>query len=420
MSGVHRALQGAVVAAGSLAPFTSAGLRNLLLPKALRGRSGRSPAGSSPGVGPLRAGVLRDWEAVLRLQGEWRDLLERSDADRLFLSWEWISAWYDVIGREKAPYVVTIRDSSERLLGLAPFYRAEARLLGTVPYRGLRIMADYPTGSEYLDWLVDKDHGGPVFEALARTLAEDPEWDFAWLPYCAGWTGTSTRLADTFRQAGLHTRAREETYAAMPLPGTFEDYLKSLSRKRREKVRKTLRRSLAEGGADVVFCTREEDIPRFLDALFDLHGRRWQQRGELGTFRKKPTEAAFYRRFAPVALDKNWLRLAAVVKDGAFVAVQVGYVCGGVFYQIQEGFDPKTVGVGNALRASIIEQSITRDHLTGYDFLAGFSEGKARWGAVPRTGHSLFVVRPSFLSLPLSRVRFWPTGRYFRFMDLGL
>jgi CelD/BcsL family acetyltransferase involved in cellulose biosynthesis len=405
-----------VGSAGPLAlPVARPGLRKVLFQRFLNGSSSPQPG---PPSGPLAVTTLREWPGVLGLEREWRDLLARADADPLFLSWEWLSAWHDVVGKTRSPYVVVARDSSGRLLGLAPFYRAKARLLGTLPYRGLRIMADYPTGSEYLDWIVDKEHSGPVFEALARALAQDRGWDFVWLPYCAGWTGASTRLADTFRRAGLHTRTRVETYAAMLLPATFEEYLKSLSRQRREKVRQSLRRCLAEAGCEVVYCTREEDIPRFLDALFDLHSRRWQERGQLGTFRKKPTGAAFYRRFAPMALEKGWLRLAGVVRDGAFLAVQVGYVCDGVWYQMQEGFDLQTPGVGNALRASIIDRSITRDHLTGYDFLAGFSEGKARWGASPRTGHALIVVRPGVRSMALSGI-FWPTGRYLRFTDLG-
>lgn len=162
-----------------------------------------------------------------------------------------------------------------------------------------------------------------------------------------------------------------------------------------------------------------EGRPRFLDALFDLHGRRWQLRSKLGTFQKKPTAVAFYRRFAPAALERGWLRLAGIVRNGEFLAVQLGYLCGGVFYQIQEGFDPTTQGVGNALRARIIDRSITEDRLTGYDFLAGFSEGKSRWGATPRMGHALLAIRPSLRTMALRRLSIWPTGRYLNFADLG-
>ena len=406
------------LAAGSAAPLTLPSPVDGAEPPSRRGPVGPSSPEPRTPPGPIEITVLREWPLVLRLEGEWRALLARADADRLFLSWEWLLAWYDVVGKTRSPYVVVARDAQGRLLGVAPFYRAKARLLGALSYRGLRLMADYPTGSEYLDWIVDVDHQAPVFESLARALAQDRGWDFVWLPYCAGWNGASKRLADALARAGLHRRIREETYAAMPLPATFGDYLKTLSRRRREKVRQTLRRSLDGAGCEVVYCTRQEDIPRFLDALFDLHGRRWEQRSELGTFRKKPTAAAFYRRFAPAALERGWLRLAGVTRSGEFLAVQLGYLCDGVFYQIQEGFDPQTHGVGNALRASIIERSISRDHLTGYDFLAGFSEGKARWGAVPRTGHSIMAVRPGWGAMALRRVPVWPTGRYLRFADL--
>ncbi len=366
----------------------------------------------------MNAAVLHEWHRVLALEGEWGELLERSGADKLFLSWEWLSAWYDVVGKTRSPYVVTVHDSTGRLVGLAPFYRAKARLLGAMPYRGLRLIADYPTGSEYLDWIVERERADSVVEVIAHHLAKRGDWDFVWLPYCAEWTGAAGRLVRACGNAGLGTRTRDETYAAMPLPGSFDEYLKTLSSKRRGKVRQAIRRALEEAGARVVRCERRDDVGGFLDALFDLHGRRWHERGELGTFRKKPTEAAFYRRFAPAAFEKGWLRLAAIVRDDTFVAVQLGYARDGVFYQIQEGFDPKTDGVGNALRASMIDWCI-RDGLSTYDFLAGFSEGKARWGASPRPGRDLFITRPGLRSLPLGGIDLWPTGRYLRFAGLG-
>jgi CelD/BcsL family acetyltransferase involved in cellulose biosynthesis len=367
----------------------------------------------------LSIAVLEGWPAVLELEPEWRALHERSDADPLFLSWEWLAAWYDVCGKSRAPYVVTARSSSGRLVGIAPFYRANVRLCGVKNYRGLRPLGDYPTGAEYLDWILDGERAADALAALAAALAGRADWQVLWLPYAAGWNGAAARLIAGLRRAGIDARPRAETFAAMPLPATYDGYLKEQSSKRRGKLKQAVRRALDEGGGRLDHCESKDDIPRFLDALFELHGQRWSAQGQRGTFLKKPTEAAFYRRFAPVAFDRGWLRLSGIVRDGVLAAVQIGYLAKSAFYQIQEGFDPATEGVGNALRAKLIERCIDIDHLTEYDFLQGFTEGKARWGATARTGHSIFAVRPGMTTTPLMAVGFWPTGRYLRFTDLG-
>ena len=124
--------------------------------------------------------------------------------------------------------------------------------------------------------------------------------------------------------------------------------------------------------------------------------------------------AEFYRRFSPIAMRKGWLRLYALFDEGAFKAVQVGYVYRNVFYQLQEGFDPAYVnGVGNVLRAKVIEACID-EGLEGYDFLGDMSEHKRRWLATLREGRDLLIGRSTLKNLLLSKPGVWPSGRYMR------
>src|SRR5690242_19910636 len=101
--------------------------------------------------------ILEDWNAVSALEAEWNGLLEASRANSIFLTWEWISSWMKVGGRQRAPFIICIRNAKQELVGIAPFYFSTLRLGRTIPYRTLRILADTATGAEYADWIVRPD-----------------------------------------------------------------------------------------------------------------------------------------------------------------------------------------------------------------------------------------------------------------------
>src|SRR6185503_19962898 len=126
----------------------------------------------------------------------------------------------------------------------------------------------------------------------------------------------------------------------------------------------------------------------------------------------KPAGARFYERFAPRALENGWLRLYGIEADGELKAVQIGYVYGGVFHALQEGFDPAYVaGVGNVLRAAVFEACMGAG-LRAYDFLGGLTPHKERWLAQPREGYDVFLGRRNLRNALVFWRPLWPSGRF--------
>ena len=37
--------------------------------------------------------IITDWQVFAALKNEWQGLLRQSDADNIFLTWEWIECW---------------------------------------------------------------------------------------------------------------------------------------------------------------------------------------------------------------------------------------------------------------------------------------------------------------------------------------
>jgi CelD/BcsL family acetyltransferase involved in cellulose biosynthesis len=365
------------------------------------------------GIFSVNVSVITSWTELEQLKPVWNQLLFRSRATSIFLTWEWLETWYNAIDRKVDLYVVTVRDDSGLLVGIAPFYRAQLRFLKVFQYRTLRYVADTATGAEYADWIADPDREETVCRTIADYLAaQSAAWDAIWLPNVAGWTGALERITQPLRAAGLPVHVRGREFSAVSLYDSLSAYEASIPAKRRKKMRWNTRHVASLDGITFVRCTDPEQLPAFLDALFDLHQRRWKSVGIDGSFRRKPVEEAFYRRFAEVALQKGWLGLFAVKEHDVFKAVQFGYIFGNTFHALQEGFDPDfEPGTGNALRHHAIETCIN-EGVGLYDFLGGWTDHKRRWGAELRPGHDVFAGSNKLKSRLLFLKEVWPSGRY--------
>lgn len=361
----------------------------------------------------MKTDILHDWHSVAALAPEWNELLRDSESDTVFLTWEWISCWISIHQKRARPFVIVVRDDAGRLCGLLPLYFADARLVRVVPFRVLRYVADYATGQEYPDWIVRRGHETAACTAIARTLADSTdEWDCVWMPRIASWTGALERMRRACDTVGFWSHIRPRDFAATPLPDSADAFMQSLSSQRRAAIRSRCRKILGRDGVTVRRCHRPEDVSVFLEALFELHHKRRQLMGDAGTFRRKPTEAEFYRRFAPLALERGWLSMFGLEERGEFKAIQIGYAYGGVFNQMQEGFEPTyQSGAGNVLRLKVIEHCI-EEGVRELDFLGEWTEHKRRWQARHRTGHELFVGHPSLKNRLIFTREVGPTGRY--------
>lgn len=112
----------------------------------------------------------------------WEALTARAATDPLFLSWEWLSSWWNVFGDTlgAAPEVVAFYRASE-LVGLAPLYRQRVLRNGFLPAQSLQVMGlawrdPEPLISEYLDVIGAQQDLTALREACVRHLLADPDW----------------------------------------------------------------------------------------------------------------------------------------------------------------------------------------------------------------------------------------------------
>jgi len=362
--------------------------------------------------------IIRHWADFLALEKSWDKLLARSDANTIFLTWDWINSWYSTSLTTVRPYIIVIEYADE-IIAIAPFYIQDYKLAKCISYRGLKCLADQAIGSEYSNFIVTSELTQYSAIKLKKMLWDElnssrcsKQWDFIWLSNIAAWTsGGQSLLTALTLQPALRYNQREIEFAATDLQPLNIDILPQLSKSLRTNIKQTTKQIGKQGHMDIQLTQHIDDLPQHLDTLFHLHNQRWQRTGSAGSF-SRPALMAFYKSFTPIALNNNQLRLLRLEIDGKIQAMQLGYVYDGKFLALQEGFNPDVVpGTGQVLRHAAFGACLN-EKLTSYDFLAIYTDHKRRWLAQKHIGCQLFIWQKKYKNLPFNVQPIWPTGRY--------
>jgi CelD/BcsL family acetyltransferase involved in cellulose biosynthesis len=165
---------------------------------------------------------------------------------------------------------------------------------------------------------------------------------------------------------------RSERIAYIDLPKTWDDWLASLHRDRRYRV-KNIRKKLQAAHPDARFFVWDDadTLDRGVDRLVHLHRKRWQSAGQAHGF-SSPEYVAFHRAVMKACHARDRLRLYGLELGGDVIAMFYFYKFRDRVFLMQSGFDPDFAALkpGQVLLGHIIEHSIGEGHAV-LDFLRG-------------------------------------------------
>jgi CelD/BcsL family acetyltransferase involved in cellulose biosynthesis len=355
--------------------------------------------------------VLRGSDALVRLKPVWNELLRASDANTVFLTWEWVAAWWSAYGSPFDLILLKCTDSAGSVVGVAPFFRVKETLGLRVPGYALYLLCDITGGSEKLDWIARDGSEEPVVKAVVDWLDSDTlDWDIFFYDTVRPESKVAKHLvAECGRRHWFQIRSERPTFR-VPIAASFDTYLNSLSKKMRSGIQQQVRRANKTFAVRARRCETLEQLDDDLKTLFALHAKRWQERGKTGNLFQSDKQL-FYNELAKSCLANGWLEFWMLEFDGKPVACEFGFCYDGIYSFLQGGFDPEfgVYSVGVVLRASIMQSLIER-RFRVYDFLLGEDDYKERWGgerypladyafARPKSkGHRLMVAKKNLES----------------------
>ncbi len=336
------------------------------------------------------------------LRADWDALLAGCDPVSPFLTWDWQFLWWRHYGGGQALRIVAARDDG-RLVGVLPLYVQRLRALrGLLPLRVLRpVGTGGDTTPDYLDPLMLPSHSDVLPNELARFVAEcTGPWDELLMSDLRAQGPLRGALEVACAARGWPTMtSRSAQISYVSLPPTWDEYLQSVSRERRYKIRSARRKFEEAPGARFYVWSDGDRLDEAIDRLVELHHLRWKDRGERHAFSSNA-----YRDFHRALMHAFWQRgrltLYCLELGGRIAMMFYCYRLRDVTYHFQTGFDPaiSRLRPGHVMMGYLIEQAIASGDRE-FDMLRGQYDFKADYASGTRETYSIAAARSNLARL---------------------
>jgi CelD/BcsL family acetyltransferase involved in cellulose biosynthesis len=352
---------------------------------------------------------ITTWESLASLEREWSALA----GDIPFHSWNWLATWWKHYGdvaqhsaneggegarpNDRQLYVLavfeglnTANDSGKRLVGVAPWYLDRTRVKGNV----LRWLGSGEVCTDHLTLICRSENSDAVASAVAESLTTRlDDWDRIDLSAVdSGDVAIERLLGQLEERECLVSRQPADSCWALDLPGTWDEYLASISKSHRKQLRQLDQRVLQSGRVQWHQAPNAAEFGAAWPILVDLHQRRRRSLGEPGCFASRVFHD-FHREAAAKLLECGQLRISWMELDGTPAAAEYHFTDGKATYAYQGGVDPDRLDdePGRLSTILCIKAAIEEGH-TKLDFLRGDEPYKAHWRATPHETFDYWVI----------------------------
>ena len=329
----------------------------------------------------LKIEEIRDTGEFMKLAEVWNNLLSKSEADTIFLTWEWVSNWWKVYGNNKDLFVLTLKDNDHSIVGIAPLYIRKSKVLIGFTVNEIRFLGTGEDVSpDYLDFIIEKERESDAIDAFIRYFASSNKWDVL---NFTDMESTSCNLK-YLTEAVNHGRfsIRQSECASCPyiaLPSSWERYLSTLTANARYNVKRKMKNLERDFKTRYFLWEDVEGLDGAMDRLAYLHNKRWDERERSHSFSSNEY-VSFHKAVAKDFARNGWLRLSCLELNGELAGMLYDYYYGGKILYYQAGFDPSfyKYSPGLVLRAYVIQKAIA-EGVGKIDLLKGAYAHKYMW-----------------------------------------
>jgi len=185
----------------------------------------------------LSVTLLTDPRVFQGMKTEWNALLEESEANNIFLTWEWMHTWWEIFGHDYELHIITVRNPLGELVGIAPFKASERGILRIDKSRVLEFIGwggDVTT--EYLDIIARKGWETKVFNSVAEYIFGNNTWTKVDLHHLSSTSPSIPVMKEYMEKGDVPCRIeRSSICPIVVLPKSWEEFLSGKSVNFRKK-----------------------------------------------------------------------------------------------------------------------------------------------------------------------------------------
>ncbi len=333
------------------------------------------------------------------IESEWNDLFEESPDSNVFQSFEWNYIWLKHFMRKNDNIVIiAVYDDKEngKLKAIAPFFTRRFFLF----LKSLMFISyDY---SDYLNIIIRKNCDkekiySEIFDSIFLNSRFQKIADIINLKQVSKETlKPISEYLKKIKKINLNFKESGSCYY-FNLPDNIGDYMKRFTSKQRYNILKRVKKAEEANIKYIAGSSANIDkslFVKYLNIFFELHQKRWLNKGKRGVFYNNDIKKFFEELFISL-FNKNRITLSALeINDGNIIASAACFDYADKKQIYLPGFDTgySDYHPGIVLIYNDIKESINKKYKE-FDFLKGGEEYKQRFGAVKRENYKLYLYK---------------------------
>ena len=249
------------------------------------------------------------FEELQERASEWRELLESSPVNSVFLTQEWFRAWWGAFGSGSFLSVFLGLDDKGSLLGVAPFL-----LRGdTLAFMACEAVTDY------CDFICKGDDWSEFIQVLFRFIRTNyPEVKQIVLDNIRESSPTLSIASRLVEEGVLTCRIDQiEVAPILELPQSYSDYQTTLHRKNRHELRRKSRRTESIPDLRLEVLQNRDEVVAFIPRFIQLHSESDEGKKK---FWDRAGTRDFFRDMTERLAHREWVKVYNLTSRGSLVA----------------------------------------------------------------------------------------------------
>lgn len=314
------------------------------------------------------------------LENEWKALSRSISSDNVFLTWEWISTWWECFSQGRQLWILTARRIADgKLLGLAPLNVQRIVYRNVFSCRELSFMENQLAAPDHLDIISGEGFEEDIAAAFVNYIFENRSmWDVIKLDDAAS---ESLFLRLILEKKASCARISYKPCPYIQLTETWEHYLSGLSRNARHNILRYGNRLRKEYPAQVTYwrVERIDDLLRMTDIFFSLHLERKSEQQQNSTLKDEQL-LTFIQKLVHKFHENGWLHFYILAVKEEPIAAVLCFLYKGIFSFYQQGHNPSwaVYSPGRQITAYAVQRAIANGAFE-FDFLRGSESYKYTW-----------------------------------------
>jgi CelD/BcsL family acetyltransferase involved in cellulose biosynthesis len=319
-------------------------------------------------------------EGLEGLRGEWNRLLTVSEVNTIFLTHEWVTAWWRGFGEEKKLFILLVKDN-ERLIGIAPLM---------IEDRKIRFIG--APMSDYCDFIVSEAKEAVLGEVYKYILKGQRTWSNISLEEIKE---SSSTIPLSLRILPTLTKYFDVSFSnpcfSLNMEGMTADNINTLTNKK--SLRRYINFFSRNGGVHLYKVEGLDRVHAVLDILFEQHSKLWGKRGMSSMFNEKRYKE-FFRTLARELQISGNFDICALNFNDKIIATHLGFLYNKVYLSYCQSHDAaySTRSPGIILQKLFIKRFFD-EGFSEVDFSRGAEPYKLRFANRRRSNFTVTIYR---------------------------